>query len=311
MFFVRNLVRFAGYVSKRDPKLRVLNAPVIAADKLSNLPNREFSIFLAEAASIYSVRSLGLSGLLHAIESRKNFLTSKEVFRITAGLCRLSVINNQGVIPLILACLSDGRMDQLLAHELAYMAVQTAACTRRADVSEQKRQEARVFVQQLSYHFQSKIEAASFVDLANMSTGVSDLELKDEVLFDKIAEKSIIQIGLFKGPDLADILMSFAWSGVHHARLVSTALPHLMKRMPVVADVQLLQLATVYVSFSDLIETELSGRFMDRYIAELSDKNRTFSDVPREILIQFSQAVDALNLKSRLHDHLLDKISSL
>ena len=140
---------------------------------------------------------------------------------------------------------------------------------------------------------------------------VADLELKDEALFEKIAEKCIIQIGLFKGPDLADILMSFALSGVHHAGLVSTALPHLMKRMPVLADVQLLQLATVYVSFSDVIEPELSGRFMDRYIAELCDKNRTFSEIPREILNQFSQAVDALNLKSRLPDHLLGKISSL
>jgi hypothetical protein len=309
----------AGYVAKQDPlkksvraeKVRNPLAPVIAAEKLANLPNREFSILMAESASIDSVRALGLSGLLHAIDSRKHFLTSREVFRITSGLCRLNVVNNQGVIPLITACLSDGRLEQLFAHEIAFMAVQIAACARRLEISGLKREEARKFVEALSDQFVGKLDAASVFDLANMVTAAVDLQVGTDKQMNKIADKCILQIALFKGPDLADILSACSIMGFVHAELFQASVPHLITRMPLLHDVQLLQLLSVAHIISPSIDQALYQKLMSRYMEVLGDPNRTYTDVPREILDEFKKSTATLSLSDQLPAFLHTRITSL
>ena len=296
----RTMLRCGRYVAKQDPRqsrVDVARAPplMITGDKLANVPNREFSVFIAESATIESLRALGLEGITKAIESRKFFLTPKELVRIVSGLCRLNVIYNNGLVALLGSCLCDERLHQLLAHELAFIAVEVTACARRIglDQGSEKRLAARSLVSVLGNEFSKKINAASTVDLSHMTTAVADFGIVDVDLMTRISQCATIQVSLFKGPELADLVLGFALLGFKSDEFLHVAIPRLMNRMPLLDDIQLLQLGFTVCKLS----ASRDSGFIKRYIEVLTDGTRKFSNISREVIEDFELSITALEIE--------------
>jgi hypothetical protein len=298
MSFTRSGFRLSKYVIKRGTSRGVV--PVIDHEKLGRLPNREFSLFVAESASIESLRHLGLNGLVQSIESRSPFLTSREIFRIVLGLCRLDVVHNDGILELLTKCISDERLSQFLCHELSFMAVEIAAGTRRLAVSDGKQITARKTVKVISGEFIRKISAASTIDLSHMSTAVADLGIVNEELMTGIAKQASIQIALFKGPDLADLLAAFGVLGFKCDQFLNAAIPHLIRRMPLLYDVQLLQLGSTASRIIDSVDPEVKQQFLERYVEIVNDKSRLYLDIPTFTRDDFVVSAKQLGIADRI-----------
>ena len=306
MFRVYSRILLGKYISRPDPFAVTKRIPplartkanpvtIIPLDRMSNLPNRELSIFIRDSASIESLRAIGLPGLLDLLTARSPFLTARELYRITVGLSRLDVIHNTGLLPLLSRCILDERKNSFLAHEIAHICVELAACTRRLDETK-NRDTLLPLLSGLADEFGRKIEAASPSDLSHITSALVDVGISDPDLFASISQYATIQMGMFTGPELADLLLGFAVSGLKSDRLIRAAAPQLITRMPLLIDVQLLQLGFTACRFID----QIGDSFIDRYVAVLEDPKRSFSDVPRDVWIDFASSVERLGIEQRL-----------
>lgn len=305
MLRVNSRVLLGKYISRPDPlavskqvlpspSIRVKPLTIIPLDRISNLPNRELSIFIRESASIESLRAIGLIGLLDLLTARSSLFTARELYRIIVGLCRLDVIHNTGVLPLLSRCIMDERKKSLLAHEIGHICVELSACTRRLAETKNKNHVVSL-LSVLADEFIRKIEAASPIDLSYMTSALVDIGICDDDIFSSIAQYATIQIGLFNGPELADILLGFAVTGLKPDKLIQAAIPQLITRMPLLMDVQLLQLGFTACRFIKKDEI-----FIDRYVTVLEDPKRSFSNISRHVWTDFAVSVNKLEIEDRL-----------
>lgn len=282
-----------------EGQLRVRKPVIIPIDNLSKLTNRDFSMFIYESASIESMRAIGLSSLVATIESRKDLMTHKDVFRLMTGLCRLDVIHNRGILASLFQCF-DARMHQLMAHDIAILAVELSSCTRRIGNAGSK-ESILMILDFLVDEFKRKIDAASPRDLAYMVSAVADMGLLDGELMEMVGISASIQMGLFQGPDLADLLLGFAVLGAKHSRLLIAAVPHLTTRMTLLYDHQILGLvrcSSSYILFE--FPSECGGekmRFIDRLVYQL--ETRAF-DSKNEGWQVFEESLTSLGVTDRV-----------
>lgn len=294
---IRACTRLGKYVSVRDP-LVVLprNRPmIISPEKLAILTNRDLSIFIQDTASIESLRAIGLENLVACIESRKNFLTSKELFRMVLGFCRTDTFPNKRLLNCLLGGITHpDKVKQFLAHELALMSVEMAACHRRAGPNSQE--SITTILAAFTDEFKRKIEAASPTDLTFMSTALCDMGLRDDECMSLIAQYATIQVSMFKGPDLADLLLAFAVAGFRSQEFLRSAFPHLTTRLSLLHDVQLLQVAFTACRFLPDIPEDIQQRFHKKYLSVVNAENRTFLDIPFNTWKDFGSSLDRLNV---------------
>lgn len=261
----------------KDAPTRILKPVIIPAHNLSKLTNMDFSVYIQETATIESIRAIGLQGLLSSLESRKELMTHKDIFRIMTGLCRLDVIHNSGILQLLLECF-DARMRSLMAHEIALMAVELSACTRRlGKTSHTDAKKSVIMVLEfLVDQFKNKIDAASPRDLAYMLSAVADMGLTDAELIEVVGNSASVQIGLFHGPDLADLLIALDVLEVHHHRFFASSVPHLTNRISLLHDKQIITLVGV---LSRAFLRDIAGvsqitrsRLIERLVTELETR---------------------------------------
>jgi len=251
---------------------------IIPLVNLLKLTNRDFSLFIHESASIESIRAIGLHGLIASIDSRKELMTHKDIFRIMTGLCRLDVIHNKGVLQTILQSF-DERMRPLMAHELALMAVELSACTRRLGKNNCEETKISVLgiVDFIVDEFKRKIDSASPFDLANIVSCVADLGVCDPALMQMVAMSATLQVGLFKGPELADLLLGFCMLGIRVSGLFTCAIPQLTARMSLLHDQQLIRIVSIVAahvkSGSDPLGGDAIVNFSEKVVHELESRS--------------------------------------
>ena len=268
---------------------------IIPPEKLVSLTNRDLSIFIQDSASVESLRAIGLENLIACIEGRKNFLTSKELFRMILGFCRTDTFLNKRLLACLLECITDpDKINQFLVHELALMSVEIAACHRRAGSS--SRESITIVLAAFTEEFKRKIEAASPTDLTFMSTALCDIGLRDDECMSLIAQYATIQVNMFKGPDLADLLLSFAVAGFKSSELLRSAFPHLTIRLALLHDVQLLQVAFTACRFLPDLPVEIQQRFKRKYVSVLNAENRTLLDIPVNTWKDFGSSLERLDI---------------
>ena len=261
----------------KDAPARIPKPVIIPANNLSKLTNMDFSVFIQETATIESIRAIGLQGLLSSLESRKELMTHKDIFRIVTGLCRLDVIHNNGILQLLLECF-DARMRSLMAHEIALMAVELSACTRRlGETSYTHAKKSVIMVLEfLVDQFKKKIDAASPRDLAYMLSAVADMGLTDAELIEVVGNSASMQIGLFHGPDLADLWIALDVLGAHHQRFFASSVPHLTNRISLFHDKQIIPLVGVVsrAFLRDIADVSqiTRSRLIERLVTELETR---------------------------------------
>lgn len=236
----------SGAVYRRIPSaVATVKRPLVAIppENFVKLPNREMSIYIAKSASLDSLRILGVDVLANTIHERHVFMTHKDVFRIVMGLTRLDVVANRSIMDAITIAIRE-HIRQFGAHELAGMAVELSACKRRI-----QEVDTTQLVSELVTGFSMKLSAAAPPDLANIAIACVDTGLVDAVLFGKLADSAVLQMGLFRGPELCDILLAFASLGVVHEDLLARSLPVLCKQLAKLVPPQLVDVGFICLRF--------------------------------------------------------------
>ena len=297
--FARGIVRLAKYVIKRDPYRagQSMQASIIPAENVMKLTNRDLSVYIAETATVESMRALGLPNLISHIKQRQPLMTPKDLFRITTGLARMDVIHNTGLMETLIPACSDKKR-LFLVHELSGIAVDVSACTRRMSdtLKPENRQNTVSFISLLANEFKVKLEAASPTDLAHMAVALADSGISDPELMTSIASSAEIQIAMFKGPELADLILAFATLGLKSESFLARGIPQLITRMPFLFDQQLLQLSfSICRLLADVSDSK--HKLIDRYVQEL--ESRSFSE-PNLGWSDFVVSAKQLNLLERL-----------
>jgi hypothetical protein len=249
---------------------RKLQPAIIPTDKLARLSNYDYSKFIAESASLDTLRAIGLDNLVDDMSRRTALFTHKDVFRITGKLSSLNVLcSNPKLFGLIADCImDDGRINQFQVHEIATMCIEMSSNLRRTPAPG-IRIEAVNLVARLADSFKRKIGAASHIDLTNMTVAMADLGIVDADLLQGIETAASLQIGLFKGPDLSDMLLSFCVLGYKPDILLEKAIKRLGERMRNLYTPQLLHTAFVLARF-DITHNK---HLIDSLCEELESRN--------------------------------------
>lgn len=261
----------SNYVPTRAAGPSLVFPAVIPMENLAKLSNRDFGLYFQNSVSLEAIRALGETALMHALSSRLTLMTPKDVYRTAMGLASCDVLPNLQVLTLLSEKI-QAEAKQLRVHEVCALAVEVAACYRRAaipDESQEIRSTCRSLVSELSGIFESKIFAANPVDLANITMALVDLGIVDVGVLEKVSLAVAVQIALFRGPELVDLLLAFALAGVKSDLLLATALPQLSDRMHTLTHpAQLGHVAFAFAKFGIPDSVPLSEK--ERFLSKLS-----------------------------------------
>ena len=222
------------------PVARVPSLLSIGEVNLAKLSNREFGLYFQNSVDISGIRLLGQSGLFQAIESRLDLMTPKDFYRTLIGLAKCNVLSESILILINDKLVQDAA--QLRVHEICNLAIEIAVS---------KNVHCQSLVLFLSTIFSKKIFAANPIDLAHISMAVAQMDIIDNDLMERIALATCLQIGLCRGPELADILAAFSILKCHSEMLFNKSIPHLASKKHTLHPIQLSylpSLACAYIS---------------------------------------------------------------
>jgi len=282
----RSLPRLGSYIPTVRKSIN-LTPQTIPIENFIKLSNRDLATYISKIAKLEDIRSIGISSLVSSIESRKEFFTHKEIFKIFVGFSNMNVL----VTPALLSVLNDGiqiHRSEFAAHEISIILVELSACIHGNVFTGLETVAAKIFSSLLA-EFESKIFAANPYDLANVMASISNTTvLFPASLMEKIALSATIQMGMFRGPELADLLTSFALLNVHSEILLNAALPHMSDRMhrlwlPQLAD---LMFVIAHFGYPESMAHSVCEKFESTIVSQLEDRVTEWAGIAESIKIK-------------------------
>jgi hypothetical protein len=92
-----------------------------------------------------------------------------------------------------------------------------------------------------------------------------------------VAMSASLQVGLFKGPELADLLLGFCMLGIRVSGLFTCAIPQLTARMSLLHDQQLIRIVSIVAahvkSGSDPLGGDAIVNFSEKVVHELESRS--------------------------------------
>ena len=293
-FFARSLA-MRKYVPS-VPQSSDTAVSIMSADNFRKLSNRDLSLYInGPLATIESLRAISLPVLVNEINTRREFLTHKDIFRLVSGLANKNVILNESLLSVLHEAIKI-HSTQFGAHELSNMIVELAACVRRLGDEGPK-----IFplLSTLCDEFGRKIFAATAVDLSYVIIGVADCGFAcDPTLIEKITLASLIQIGTFRGPELCDLLSGLSIMGIKNDDLLCAAYEQIAQRMHNLLTPQIVDLLFVVARFGypDSLPFTVKERLETQICSELDKRNDHIESKLMDLLISAS----AIGLMNRL-----------